>query len=166
MSLEQIERALKSYLQDEELKYASEESDEGGSIFFFNVSTPMKFAPNLFYNIVADHDSFYVYASYPDPADKCLAEMAQFLTIVNFGLKFGNFELSWESGEIRYKSFVQLEDGAVPSYDLIDLTFNMPLAMFDKYSPGIAAVLSGELTPQEAAINCDLHDDEENFIVG
>ncbi|MGM9992102.1 MAG: hypothetical protein ACI376_04525 [Candidatus Bruticola sp.] len=166
MSLSQIEQAIQSYLQSEELEYALEDSDEGGSIFFFRVSTPMKFAPELFYNFIADHDSFYVYASYPEPADKCLIEMAQFLTIVNFGLKFGNFELDLESGEIRYKSFVQLEEGAVPSYQLIELSFNLTLSMFDKYGPGIAAILSGDLTPREAAALCEQQDGEGNFVMG
>ena len=101
MSLEKIEASLKNYLDEEELKYDLEESDEGGSIFYFNLETPIKFAPTLFYNLIADSDSFYIYASYPEPADKCLAAMAEFITRANFGLKLGNFELDYESGEVR-----------------------------------------------------------------
>ena len=163
MGLEKIEAALKNYLDEEELKYNSEESDEGGHIFYFNLETPIKFAPTLFYNLIADSDSFYIYASYPDPADKCLTAMAEFITRANFGLKLGNFELDYTTGEIRYKVFVALEEEQVPSYDMIDNTFNMPLAMFYKYAGGIAAVMSGELTPEEAVAVCEL--DDEGFEV-
>ena len=49
----------------------------------------------------------------------------------------------------------------MPSYDMIDNSFNMPLAMFYKYAGGIAAVMSGELTPEEAVAVCEL--DDEGF---
>ena len=42
---------------------------------------------------------------------------------------------------------------------MIDNAFNMPLAMFYKYAGGIAAVMSGELTPEEAAAVCELDDE-------
>ena len=160
MSLEKIEAALKNYLDEEELKYDSEDSDEGGHIFYFNLETPIKFAPTLFYNLIADHDSYYIY---PEPTDKCLPAMAEFITRANFGLKLGNFELDYTTGEIRYKAFVSLEEEQVPSYDMIDNSFNMPLAMFYKYAGGIAAVMSGELTPEEAVAVCEL--DDEGFEV-
>lgn len=163
MSLEKIEAALKNYLDEEELKYNLEDSDEGGHIFCFNLETPIKFAPTLFYNLMADIDSYYIYASYPEPADKCLAAMAEFIARANFGLKFGNFELDCTTGEVRYKSFVYLGEDKVPSYDMIDNSFNMPLAMFYKYAGGIAAVMSGELTPEEAVAVCEL--DDEGFEV-
>ena len=163
MSLEKIEAALKHYLDEEELQYDSQDGDEGGSILYFLLDTPIKFAPTLFYNLIADQDSFYIYASYPEPADKCLPAMAEFIARVNFGLKLGNFELDYEGGEVRYKAFVALEENQVPSYDLIDNAFNMPLAMFYKYAGGIAAVMSGELTPEEAAAVCEL--DDEGFEV-
>ena len=44
---------------------------------------------------------------------------------------------------------------------MIDNSFNMPLAMFYKYAGGIAAVMSGELTPEEAVAVCEL--DDEGF---
>ena len=41
------------------------------------------------------------------PSDK-LNEMAVFFTKLNFGLKVGNFEMNMETGEIHFKTYVEI----------------------------------------------------------
>jgi hypothetical protein len=69
-------------------------------------------------------------------------EMALFLTRANFGLVIGNFELDLDSGELRYKTSIDVE-GAELTEPLIDHVVLANVATFDRYLPGIEAVLEG-----------------------
>jgi hypothetical protein len=69
--------------------------------------------------------------------------MAVFLTMANFGLVLGNFELDLRDGELRYKTSADVEDVEVTD-PLVDHLVMANVATVDRYLPGIRAVLAGE----------------------
>lgn len=84
----------------------------------------------------------YVMAPIKVPAE-LRADMAEFITRANYGLRIGNFEMDFSDGEVRYKSSVDFE-GIVLNNALIKNTIYPAVQTMDKYLPGIMKLIYGE----------------------
>ena len=80
--------------------------------------------------------------------------MADFICRANYGLLNGNFELDIRDGEIRYKTYVDCE-GNNPSIEIVRNSIYCPAAMMERYSAGIADIIFGNATAEEAVIKCE-----------
>ena len=76
-------------------------------------------------------------------------EMAKFLTMANYNLRDGNFEMDFSDGEIRYKCYVPC-GSQIPEEKVIATCFMIPSIMFEKYGDAIVAVLFGFASAQTA----------------
>ena len=77
------------------------------------------------------------------------AEMAEFLTRVNYGLRMGNFEMDYEDGTIRYKTCIDVDgDRLTPA--LVKNVVYANVQLMDHYTPGMIRLIFGGLTPAEA----------------
>ena len=76
--------------------------------------------------------------------------IAEYITRANYGLRFGNFELDYSDGEIRYRLTVDCEDRDGLSEGLVMRSIIIPMTMFDRYGDGLVAVLFNVKTPEEA----------------
>ena len=84
--------------------------------------------------------------SIPENGRKRLSE---FITIANYGLILGNFELDMDDGELRFKTtFIYNEEDQ--SATLFNQHWFNALFMMDKYFPGVMAVLFAGLEPRVA----------------
>jgi hypothetical protein len=90
---------------------------------------------------------FYSYCPIKVPEDMRLA-ISEFLTRVNFALFMGSFDLNFDTGEIRYKTSIDVTGDRL-SPALIKRLVYTNVAMMDEYLPGIKAVIGGK-TPEEA----------------
>jgi hypothetical protein len=97
-----------------------------------------------YFSTLEDEQQVLVYSVLPTavPPDR-LVEAALFLTRANFGLVIGNFELDLESGEIRFKTSVDVE-GVEINDALVDHLLLAGVIATDRYLPGIAAVIGGQ----------------------
>lgn len=75
--------------------------------------------------------------------------IALFITRANYGLMVGNFELDLDSGELRYKTSMDLEGSELTNALMSAIAYNNVLTM-DQYVPGIVAVIEQSLPPQIA----------------
>ncbi len=92
----------------------------------------------LFYSILDDHA----------PQEK-RQPIAEFITRANYGLKLGNFEMDFFDGEIRYKTSLVVEGGTLTT-GMVKTQVYANVMTMDKYSPGIMAVLYGDVDPAMA----------------
>lgn len=69
--------------------------------------------------------------------------IALFLTRANYGILIGNFELDLDDGELRFKTSIDVR-GDELTEALLDNLVVANVAMFDRYVPGIEAVVRGE----------------------
>ncbi len=76
-------------------------------------------------------------------------ELAKFITLVNYGLLFGNFEMDYKDGEIRYKIATNCND-CIPSQAVIEDSMMIPAVMFEKYGDAIVDVMFGVKTAEQA----------------
>ena len=96
------------------------------------------------YYIQFRKDSYIVYLVAPIKGDpNNLAELSKYLTIANYGLVNGNFELDYNDGEIRYKVFVDCDGVKELSEAVIEDSIFVPPHMMDRYGDGIAALAMG-----------------------
>lgn len=73
----------------------------------------------------------------------------EFITRANFGLPLGCFTLETETGEVQFRTSIDVE-GFAPTPELVrNLVYTNCLAM-DAYAPGLEEVLSGRLSPEAA----------------
>ena len=82
----------------------------------------------------------YVIPQLSCPQDR-MQETARYLTLVNFGLVDGNFEMRMRSGDIRYKCFVNCDGLSTLPTTLIDSTVRAACSTFRKYANGLARVV-------------------------
>lgn len=75
--------------------------------------------------------------------------IARFLTLANYGMQFGNFEMDFGDGEIRYKTSLWL--GETPlTEEMIQPMIGVNFTAIDRYMPGIVAVIASEISPEQA----------------
>lgn len=158
VSMEEAVEAVRDMLEERDVRYSLDNVRDMFYIFSigFNLShtklssaqvkisvIPSKKNPELCNRIVS-------YATIGIKADEdCLPEMAEFLHRANYGLSFGNFELDFDDGEIRYKMALNCVD-ALPGADAIEDVLYLPLSMFERYGDGILTVAMGLAEPEEA----------------
>lgn len=75
--------------------------------------------------------------------------MAEFLTMANYGLILGSFEMDMDDGELRFKSSFLYNKEIEPESEFRQHLYNA-LYMMDRYFPGIMAVLFAGLEPKVA----------------
>ncbi len=82
------------------------------------------------------------------PLDKRV-KMAEFLTRVNRLCFMGSFVMDFDSGEIRFETYVFGNEETVASEQL-EVAVGRNIAMMDKHIEAIAKVMSSDITPAEA----------------
>lgn len=78
-----------------------------------------------------------------------LEQLAVFLTRVNFGLIYGNFELHMDDGELRFKNSIYIS-GSFISSRMIATMLHSSFFLMDKHFECIVQVAYGVLSPEDA----------------
>lgn len=111
--------------------------------------------------LVQVYDERGVFAFYSllpvSPAGSRIPAVVEYVTRANAGLVTGNFEVDVDSGEVRFKTAIDLSDvpeaaladGAVIRSLVADLAYTNA-ATTDRYLPGLLQVVAGSSTPAEA----------------
>ncbi|MFA6319062.1 MAG: YbjN domain-containing protein [Elusimicrobiota bacterium] len=109
----------------------------------------------MFIDCVEVRQQVMLYVLSPDvvaPEKRLFA--AEFLTRANYGLRFGNFELDMDDGEVRFKVSVDVE-GSLLSTQMVRNMVAMAVLTMDRYYPGLKAVCLTDTTPKSAAEDID-----------
>lgn len=85
-------------------------------------------------------------------------EICNYINRVNYELANGNFEMDMDDGEIRFRTFLDLENTEPSHEQLMNLIWNGSQS-FDTYFPGVAKIVSEDFTAEEAIAFCTQEDD-------
>lgn len=80
--------------------------------------------------------------------------VAEFLTLANYGLSLGNFELDFRDGEVRFKNSVAVKKDRLSRSAVRELAF-CGFSIMDHYLPTLMAVAFGKLSPRRAIEQAD-----------
>ncbi len=122
--------AVKAYLDEHEFKYRA--NDDEGSIRL-GINIPGKVRNVKLHIDFAYEDCYIVVCFLPNNApEQSYSEILRFINYINFGAKFGSFELDEEDGEIRFRMTVDCE-GITPSNKMIEKSIYIPATMLKNY---------------------------------
>jgi len=79
---------------------------------------------------------------------------AEYLTRVNFDLPVGNFELSFETGEVRVKTSIDVADDSI-SVALVRNLITANVVVMNRYLPGLRRVAFDNVVPDRALAEAD-----------
>ena len=131
--------------------------DEGNGVFNLNWTLKGKLRNVRLMLVVNEEDleCVVVSAVSADPEDAAImANLTEFLTRANYGLKCGGFDMDMSDGEIRYRTYVDCRDG-LPGPKAIERMLYTPLAMYDRYGVGILAILFQGASAKDAYDKCE-----------
>lgn len=90
------------------------------------------------------------YSVYPGaiPPDRRPAA-GEYISRVNFDLPIGNFEMSYDTGEVRVKTSLDVEDDRL-SVSLVRNLVTANVVVMNRYLPGLLRVVQDDAAPGEA----------------
>ena len=77
------------------------------------------------------------------------AAVVEYLTRVNYGLPIGNFEMNLDTGDVRYKTSLEIPECPLDVSVVRALAYTNVRAM-DRYFSGVMAVVHGGMSPEAA----------------
>jgi hypothetical protein len=147
---------LTQFLDEIQFKYAGPWTceDEGGHKNF-RVDTDISLNHGWYKVIILGDEArkllgFYTVSGLSVPPRR-RAEVAEFITRVNYGMSVGNFELGFDDGEVRFKTSIPA-DGTPLNYSLLRTLLYTCAELMDSYNPMLEAVVVGETSPKEADV--------------
>jgi hypothetical protein len=77
-------------------------------------------------------------------------QVSEYLMRCTYGLRFGNFEMDYSDGEVRYRLTVDCEERTGISEGFLMGNLSLVIRMLERYGDGLAAVMFGFKSPEEA----------------
>jgi hypothetical protein len=134
-----IRDVVVEYLDAREIPYVL---DPSGSIAGL-MSASEKGPWTVYIAMLEADDQVIVHSAFNPPVPEERRDaVALFLTRANYGILIGNFEIDLDDGELRYKTSIDVH-GSELTEALLDNIVVANVAMFDRYVPGIEAVVRG-----------------------
>ena len=140
MEQEEIVDAIRDWLDGDDWHY--EYNAEKHLIKMgINLKSKIK-SGRIFVDIKQDCYAVYLYA--PISGDKNnMGELIKYITMANYGLLNGNFEVDTDDGEIRYKTYVNCDGLKSLPEQIIKDSIYVGCSMMERYGDGIAALSMG-----------------------
>lgn len=88
------------------------------------------------------------------------SSVCELLTRANCGLLFGNFDLDFNDGEVRYKVSVDVEGGTL-GIPTVHTMISTALDMYELWYPPLMKVIYGGVTPRNAVAEVEARIAEE-----
>ncbi len=121
---------------------------ETGFVFFFEEGAGP--AVDGYVHVIPERTEFVVFLEFTDTvAEARRAEMSTFITLANWGIGVGNFELDFATGYIRYKTSLDYGNAALPE-EFIRRAILAAMNAVEEYEAGVSQVMSGKLSAREA----------------
>ena len=156
MEQEQIVDAIRDWLDEDDWHY---EYNAEKHLIKMGINLKSKIKSGRYF-IDIKEDSYLVYLYTPINGDpENIGELVRYLTMANYGLYNGNFEVDVRDGEIRYKTFVNCDGLESLSPEVIKDSIYVCCVMMDRYRDGIAALALG-LPDADTEIKTAEHRDE------
>lgn len=76
--------------------------------------------------------------------------VAEFLTLANYGIKVGNFEMDCSDGDTRYKGCIDLAEDGVLTESMLNAVVGKCAATMSRYFPGIAKIIYSDVCATQA----------------
>lgn len=147
-----ILKVIENFFDELEWKYTVNKFGES-TIFRSGIQLEgdLKISEILF-NIIVREECIVVSSTCAIKADlKNRVRMAEYICRVNYGLEDGNFELNYDKGNIRYKSYIYIAEEQISNEDLYNAV-SVSASMWKRYGNGIVEVLGNEKSKPKTVV--------------
>ena len=151
-------QAVRGMLDSHDVKYTYDDARDGRYVFAltYRLSHSKLSQANVLISVIASRRNpeicsrilSYCYIGVK-AEEETMANVAEFLHRANYGLTFGNFELDYNDGEIRYKMALNCTD-KIPGDDAVRDALIIPLSMIERYGDGLLSVMMSSVAPKDA----------------
>ncbi len=118
--------------------------------FGITLSTCKKMGSVRVFIFPVNEKGLLTYAVCPQKVDEeDRVNVMEYITRANYGLRLGNFEMDLRDGEVRYKTYLELQSDT-PPMKVVDLNIAMSYVMLEKYGNGLLKVMFGAASPADA----------------
>lgn len=140
MNKEKLTDIVRDFLDEREYRY---EYDAEHSIFRLDFDVKCRLKDVRVVMIIRD-TAYSVLTISPISADKDSPnEMMKYLTLANYGVVNGNFEMDLSDGEIRYKTYVDADGLESVPEEILEWSLGVGIAMMGRFGDGIATLSFG-----------------------
>lgn len=141
---------INKFFVDGDWKYDFKQVDDNRAMFITGINMNNAMGNLRIYVMV--HETYYVVNAVINSTveEKYYHQVAEYLHRANYGMRNGNFEMSFENGEVRYKTYVNFE-GMQLSNEVITESILIPVFMFEKYGKNLLRLMLREEVPKELA---------------
>jgi len=137
---------LKAYLDADDWRY---EEVPGKAAFRANEDTELCTLTYYFQLFEGHHQfGFYIVPNL-EIGPELLDAVVEYTTRVNCGLRIGNFEVCHDVPNVSFKSSF-CYDGINLTPELLNAAVQPAISAFTEFFPGLATVMTGVLTPEQA----------------
>jgi len=160
---DRIYDAIKTYFEEDEAHY---ETDEDNKYFLANYTVGNNDCSisSARLHFLAHDDGFTARFSIRGikAITKAQPYVAVLLAYINDGMRYGNFEMDMNDGEVSFKisSFVPAESEL--NYEYLDKVVCLGLCMLHKYADGLVPIMLGYSYDPKAAYDSCIAKDEED----
>lgn len=141
---------FQSYLDKNDWKYAREET-RTEVLFRFSLGGLGGPYGKVDFIVAASDAECQNFAILPVKADEKRGEIAEYFHRVNYPLRFGEFQLDYGDGEIRFHLAYPAEVFQGKKADeYCERLLMIPARMIEIYGRGLAAIILGMATPEDA----------------
>ena len=144
-NMENIVNQVKDYLEKDDWKYIY---DDKNTIIETGCTIKGKLSQIRLLIRFSDTGFSIVAYSPLNAAEECRPAVMEFITRVNYPLRYGGFRLDLSDGEILYQHYTDCEGTESLSTDVIENSVTIPLMMWQIFGNSIAMLLMGFSTPE------------------
>lgn len=128
--------------------------DDAAGFFSLYLEIDGEGIDRLHYLITVDEEAFLLYAIFPLKAEcnnrRMMNTLSEFINRANYRLHKGNFQLNFQTGEIRIKIFHNCE-GKAPSKSVVNDAILTAAAAFENYGNALLGIIyRRDMTAKEA----------------
>lgn len=150
--------ALEEYYDSQNWKYDYDKEEE---TFRMRINLKAVDSCSVFAR-VKNAETILIYSVFPIKApEEKRRDIAEFITLANYNMILGNFELDFDDGEIRYKVSTLCGDIEL-AHEYVERQVDMGFYMLDRYGEGILSVLYGNVSPKDAIQKIEGSDEEDS----
>ena len=142
--MKKIIKKIEQFFQEENWKYKCSEIDGGkGKSYEFGVGLGEPVGPVHVWIFVHEKDYVVHTVLKQQAAVERRGAVAEYLLRTNFELKNGNFDMSFDTGSVMYKTYVNFMESEI-SFDVVKSSILVPLGMIQEYGKKLLQVMSGD----------------------
>ena len=139
-------RSAQNYINSQNWKYSM--VGKNGDVFEINMGLDCKLKKCRLLVFTSERDIQSIAVCPLNASQDSYADVVEFLTRANYGLKLGNFEFDYSDGEIRYQSILSCVEG-VPNMRDVERVVDVPILMMERYGNGLVKNLMGFGNPKQ-----------------